>query len=436
MQTEQYSVQAQQNGPRAPRPRLRRVLRAAGVVGLALVLLALAGKWWIIPAVARWQIETRIGEYWDGTAEFDRLDFAYFGASTLEGLRVRDRSGRTWLTVRRLAVTPCDWPGLHPRLRAVEAEGFAASVYVGDGNALPALRKLPFTEMVDWLDLHELRASGTVELVAGGKTVDRLNLAELSVRRNGQRYDVSVDMADPKLGATMSVIGVTGFRLSERGVEIGDLWAEAAGGRVHVSGSALLAPGGRLDVRGQIAARDVEMSQVRLPLHGMNSGRAKGAVQFTVGGADWRTIRGRGTAIIERMDLRTVPAASAMFARAGLSAPEALADANVDSSFRLDGWRVVLDRTQVRLRLGRVDVEQGASVNIRSGQMDLVASVRVLENVKNAVKYVPLVSTLASLTERLSRLHVRGVWSDPNSVVVTPAAVVLVEESAARPKGP
>ncbi len=417
------------------RSRLRRAARAGAVAVLVVLLLALAGKWWIIPAVARWQIDRCIGEYWDGTATFDRLDFAYFGSTTVQGAHLRDGAGRTWLTVRRLTLRPGDWPGLHPRLRAVQAEGFAFSAHVIDGNCSPPLRKLP-ADLADWVDLHELRVAGTLAVIENGKAVDRLTLAALAMRRSGGRYDVSVDMAEPRLGASMVVTGVEGFRLGERGVELAGLSAEVAGGRVHLSASATLPPAGGLDVRGQIAARDVDLSRVRLPLSGVNTGRSKAVVSFEAGGADWRAVRGRGTAVIERMDLRNVPAASAMFARAGLSAPEALKDANVDSSFTLRGWRVVLDRTQVRLRLGRVDVEEGATVDIRGGEMDLVASVRVLESVRNAMKHIPLVSTLASLTERLSRLHVRGVWSDPNSVTITPAAAVLADEEVPTPRTP
>ena len=70
---------------------LRRLTKALLATILLLAVLLVAAKYWIIPAVVRWQIRAQLVKYWDGTAELDELEFNYFGPIYLRGLHLRLR---------------------------------------------------------------------------------------------------------------------------------------------------------------------------------------------------------------------------------------------------------------------------------------------------------------------------------------------------------
>ena len=414
--------------PRPDRPRRRRLLRVALTAVCLLVALGAAGKWWIVPAVLRWQLDRRLPEYWDGRAELDRVRFAYFGPTVIEGLRLLDRSGRTWVRAERISVRPGDWPGLHPKLRGLEIRGLSFQAHVDDGNCILPLRKLP-GDLVDYVDLHDVRIDGRMEVIEAGRLADRVSLSALVVRRRDGGYEVKLDVSDPPLAATAVVTRVEQFEMTGSRAAVRGLLADLAGGRLNVSVAAEMREAGRLHVHGRLTARDVELSRVRLPLSGMTTGRVRGVVTIDADGPDVRTLRGPGTAFIEALDLRNIPAAAGVFRRAGLATPSALAAADVDAAWSLRGWDVVLDRTRVRLRAGAVDIEPGGTVNVRSGKMDLHAAVLLLESLRDVARRVPLLGVLTGLTDRLSRFRVRGDWGDPNGVVVTPAPAAIGEQT-------
>jgi len=133
---------------------------------------------------------------------------------------------------------------------------------------------------------------------------------------------------------------------------------------------------------------------------------------------------------VEGADLRKVPAVAEVLRRAGLGRPDVLSDSDVEIQFGLRGAEVVLQQTRIQLRLAAVDVEPGGTVNLRTGEMDLVAVVVLFEKVRDLLRSIPLVSIVVDLTERLSRLHVEGKWGRPESLVITPAPLREIREGS------
>ncbi|HUT01858.1 MAG TPA: hypothetical protein VM031_05350 [Phycisphaerae bacterium] len=399
-----------------------RLARAAAIAALLVLVLALAGKWWLAPALVRWQLARLLPEYWDGSVEIADVDFDYTGLVpiTLRGLVLHDRRGRPWLRADAVRLALPNWPSLRPKVAVVILSRPTVTAHRAAGRCDVPLRKIPSQWWDQYVDLKALLIErGSFELIEDGRATVRSPARDVLLLGSGGRYRLSV----PGYGPVVRDMRADAFVVTDRGVEIRRLVGRLGGGRIVASMTGRLAPGGRAEARGQVVARSLDLARIRLPLRGAEKGVVTAVMHFRADGSDPNGVTGHGVAFVKGADLRNVPAAAEVLRRAGLGKLDVMRDSDVEVHFRLDGTVVRFERTRIQLPLAAVDVEPGGTLDLWTGRLDAVAVVVLFEKVRGLLRSIPLVSLVVDLTDRLSRFRIEGTWDDPESLVVTPAPV-------------
>jgi len=189
----------------------RRIVKILAIAVLVVVLLAVAAKYWIVPAVARQQIDKQLATYWDGSAEIESIDFRFFGPTRATGLTIKDRKGRVWLRVGSAEFVLSGWPGFSPVLTAVKIESVEGTAHFEAGRCNPPLRELPkrSEEPSKHVDLHDIAVNGVhLALASAEEKVALLGKLNLSLRRQGDEYRLSLTAPAPEdANAALTVTG-------------------------------------------------------------------------------------------------------------------------------------------------------------------------------------------------------------------------------------
>lgn len=189
----------------------KRIVKVLGIVVLAVVVLAVAAKYWIVPAVARRQVGKQLAKYWDGTAEIESIDFGFFGPTRVKGLKIKDRQGRTWLSVGSVELVLEGWPGFSPVLTGIKVQSVQGTAHFDAGRCEPPLREFPkeSKEPSKYVDLHEIAVNGVrLELAGTEAKVALLGEMNLSLRRQGDKYLLTLAAPAPDdANAGLSVTG-------------------------------------------------------------------------------------------------------------------------------------------------------------------------------------------------------------------------------------
>ena len=253
------------DAPKRPR-RPKRVLKVLAGLVVALTAVALAAKWWIVPAVVRSEVTAALANYWSGPVELAEVDFSYFGARPvrLSGLRLTDADGRPWVSVGTIELSLRDWPSVHPYLTGVDVDRIEVNLHVSGGACRPPLLEPaagPKGGASDYLDVQAVRLA---QLVVATIDHDRdetrtAHFAFKASREGPSPYRVRLDQTAPAARAGKLLWGdVDADTLAARldfqlasplGPDLTPLLAAAMPGR------ALSVTGGTLDVRGRLAGR-------------------------------------------------------------------------------------------------------------------------------------------------------------------------------------
>ncbi|MBS3734593.1 MAG: hypothetical protein KGY99_06665 [Phycisphaerae bacterium] len=186
----------------AGRPRLRRSLRRIIVVLLlALIGGAVAGKYWIIPAVIRSQLAGSLGEVWRGRVDVGKVSFSYFGPIRLGHLRLIDEQDRPWVSLGALELGLDDWPSLSPKLSVVRLASLDVRAHVADGQCdWPFITPPPSDEPVDWQQYVDLTAASIDALSLGAVEADGRGVLwqgyRLTMKRDGGGYRCTLARPD------------------------------------------------------------------------------------------------------------------------------------------------------------------------------------------------------------------------------------------------
>ncbi|HUU60011.1 MAG TPA: hypothetical protein VMZ50_10730 [Phycisphaerae bacterium] len=173
---------------------VRRLAWALVIVVVLVVVLSVAAKYWIIPAVVKWQVRAQLADYWDGEASLADVEFNYSGLIHLGGFSLKDRSGREWLHVGSVTITLRDFPGTHPVLTGVEVRDVRAAGHVVDGKIAPPLKPFPEGEsnIGEYIDLQNVSVKPVTITIAGEGREYVFDDVAFSLRQDSGRYAVSL----------------------------------------------------------------------------------------------------------------------------------------------------------------------------------------------------------------------------------------------------
>ncbi|MHC4983294.1 MAG: hypothetical protein ACYTF6_09030 [Planctomycetota bacterium] len=178
-----------------------KVLRRVFVATLALAgfaaVLGLAAKFWVIPALIRWQIRTNLAQVWRGEVIVGEVEFNFNGPVRIAGLDLCDSAGAKWIEVGPMSFVLGNWPSLSPVLRNAEIDGVRIRAHFRDGHADWPFKPPPPREkeldLSKYLDIQKITVKnisiGGVSDSGGSAVWDGLNLV---VDRRSDEYHVAV----------------------------------------------------------------------------------------------------------------------------------------------------------------------------------------------------------------------------------------------------
>jgi hypothetical protein len=260
------------------RTRLRRLARVAGVCAALLLALAVAGKYWVLPAVVRRHVADRLARYVDGDVRIDAVTFNYFGPVVLRGVTVTGTQGSREGGAARIRVEEASaslegLAALRPKLTAVAIDGLAVRLARQDGEWVVPLKKLPeWTESLG--DLRELdvrNARLTLSAERAGRADSTVCAgADLSLRAEGDDYRLRVTLSPAEGAGRLAAVGRIDRRTGRARltVEVEHTIAPAVSrALLDLAGSAAIRRIGG-DLRGEIAVDGPLGDWARLGLRG------------------------------------------------------------------------------------------------------------------------------------------------------------------------
>jgi len=97
--------------------------------------------------------------------------------------------------------------------------------------------------------------------------------------------------------------------------------------------------------------------------------------------------------------------------------------------FRKTGSVVTIDKGQVANRFWAIRVEPGGIVDVQNKTVDMHVVVIPLGQIEDIVRKLPFAELFGRLKDKLTRLKVKGKWSDPASKLVTKEPLTDVKEA-------
>lgn len=329
---------------------------------MLLAVLAFALKWWVVPALVRREVEGRLWGYWDGSISIGRVEFNYLGPTYLRRIAIRDRSGREWLLLASLAIVPRNHARLRPMVVDLLAEGLELRAHFTGGRCSPPWRRPPQAQ-------QPTRYADIQQVTIGDAAVGFFN----------------------EQGRTWSA---GGFRLTAR-----------------LSGSGYA------------------ISCLRQP--------AGSAERFAFAGhstsLELADLRGEGLIRLEGVGVSQAPVIPGIFEFLGLADAGLPNKCSLEAAFDLAGGWATIRRGRLANPVLALEAQKGGMIDLGTGAVDFYVVAAPFKDVRGLLPSLPPVGplgqltdevirtldTFSTLTARLTRLHIKGHWSDPPEKLIT-----------------
>ncbi len=196
----------------------RRWLKRLGIALAVVVVLAVVGKYWAIPAIIESVAASQLDSYWDGDARLDGVAFDYVGRVRMDELALRDRQDRPWGLARGVTV---DFSYTQAAPTRVHVTELLLTAHAEDGQ-FPLPLKLPKTDqpLPDMLELPDVVIERIVLAVAD----DQGNTAQIpgqaTLTREGDAYLINVKLAETPDAPQLALAGTMDGRTRELDVKV------------------------------------------------------------------------------------------------------------------------------------------------------------------------------------------------------------------------
>ncbi|MFB0525314.1 MAG: hypothetical protein ACETVZ_07210, partial [Phycisphaerae bacterium] len=210
-----------------------------------------------------------------------------------------------------------------------------------------------------------------------------------------------------------------------------DLKADFCRGHIKGSFYADLKPNEPVEFGGQILAQKVALEELTAALRKTKK-VTKGIItldySFDNTGKDLKNMRGVGQIFLDDTDISAFPVIPHMFRAIGLPNYNPLQMSDAAAIFTMSGPTVQIVRARLANRFGALEAEPEGTINMQTGHIDIYVVAVPLESVQAVLKRLPVVNLFMNLRDKLTRLHIKGHWTDPPGKIVTKEPLKDIKE--------
>ncbi|KPJ68506.1 MAG: hypothetical protein AMJ43_00075 [Coxiella sp. DG_40] len=157
-------------------------------------------------------------------------------------------------------------------------------------------------------------------------------------------------------------------------------------------------------------------------------GNGSGQYQFIYNAENQKQLEGSGTIFINDADLQVLPVIPHLFAAIGLKEYDPLRASDAIASFSMTGPNAVIHNAQITNRWAAIKAETGAKINLQTGYIDGYVIAVPFRQIEGLFNRVPVVNLFVHLKDKLTRLRVRGHWSEPPAKLITKEPIKDIKE--------
>jgi hypothetical protein len=356
----------------------------------------------------------------DGSLEAIDLDRGriHFGRLTVLAKRV---GGRFEISS---SVTGSD------ELKDIVAEGTLNTTSSEVDFSLTVDREVTGEELAPWISLlnqpiaFELAGRLTADVGLTGKINDPTNLlVQGDIRcRNGRVYvDDKIVVADVN-----ALVGIDGHQLDLKEFS-GSFCGGTIQSTVHIDDYRSESMG----ITGKLQVEDVNLAELaeKSDYQGrITKGKATLRYSFTAKNTNPSTLSGKGSLVVDDADIFPTPLLNKISRAIGLTDNEMQASSDAISVFTTDGFVIEVGQAYLTNQHAAIVVEPGGTINVQRQTLDMHVNAIQLRFVGDFIRKLPVVKLLVGLSDKLTRLHIKGHWSDPASELLRKEPVKDLKE--------
>ena len=174
---------------------------------------------------------------------------------------------------------------------------------------------------------------------------------------------------------------------------------------------------------GQFLGRKMNFVELTSILGEGGKKATKGSVtlnyNFTSAGSDLKSLGGYGSIFLDDADITVLPIIPYIFSNIGLAKLDPLRMADVECIFSMAGPVVKIQSAHIANPFAAIVAEPGGTINLQTKRVEMYVKAVPLEKIDSLIRRVPVIDIVFNLKDKLTRLYIRGNWSDPPAKLIT-----------------
>ncbi len=393
---------------------------------LATILLLTVIAWGLIlPRLVRRDVRQRLERYWGGVVEFGDTSFSLRGPIVIQDVALKDDAGRTWARTPSLVADVSHWDWLDPQITALRASQMEVTYHL---DAAAPLRQPTDTGEPAWPFLTLISVElNRVAFLDDGQTIGQIGPSEIvATWRDDDTglWDATLKGAAPSMPVDIQMT-VDVDVVDHQELLAANIAGDLAGGQVTATIRSRLSADRPLEAWGSVAASGVELAAVpMIPPSQVGRGRlVQGHLTFYVDQPSPSALLGEGTFFAKDLPAKNVPLLHEIAVVVGPNGH--LEETDLAMAFSMAGEMLTVEQGHVGGAVLAVSIEPGSTANLRTGELDMIATAALLRDLRGMVRHLPIVGMLAGLSEAMTHMTVTGTWQRP---LVTPVPLADTSE--------
>jgi hypothetical protein len=227
----------------------------------------------------------------------------------------------------------------------------------------------------------------------------------------------TVAMPDGTIASELATL----VRLKGQYFELDDFTATCCKGRVTGSFRGEVRQDQPIQFGGQILAERVglpELTSVTSSAKKATSGVVTLRYAFATGDG-LKDMRGDGIVFLDDADTNILPVIPNIFRAVGLSNFDPLTMSDVEATFTMAGPVATIKSGHIANRFAAIEADPGGTVNLQTEVIDMYVAAVPLQRLDALLRRIPVIEPFANLRDKLTRLHIKGRWSEPPTKLIT-----------------